>query len=33
MVHDEYFEKKPWPTPRIGNEFVGDAFDENDVSL
>lgn len=33
MVHDEYFEKKPWPTPRIGNEFVGDSLDENDVSL
>lgn len=30
IVHDEFFEKKPFPTPRLGTEFVGDVFDEND---
>ncbi len=31
FVHDEFFEKKPFPTPRQNYEFVGDVFDENDV--
>lgn len=31
MVHDEFFQKIPFPTPREGREFVGLAFDENDV--
>lgn len=30
IVHDEFFEKKPFPFPRQGNEFVGDVFDENE---
>lgn len=29
MVHDEFFEKKPFPTPRENNEYVGAPFDEN----
>lgn len=28
LVHDEFFEKKPFPTKRINYEFVGDVFDE-----
>ena len=33
MVHDEFFEKKPFPTPRHKLEFVGQVFDykENTV--
>lgn len=31
MVHDPYFEKKPFPTKRVDYEFVGDVFDENDI--
>lgn len=31
MVHDEFFQKIPFPTPRAGREFVGLAYDENDV--
>lgn len=30
LVHDEFFENKSFPTTRIGSEFVGDVFDEND---
>lgn len=30
VVHDEFFDKKPFPTKRIDTEFVGDVFDEND---
>ena len=30
MVHDEFFERKPFPTERNGFEFVGEVFDEND---
>jgi hypothetical protein len=26
MVHDPFFEKKPFPLPRQGTEFVGDVF-------
>lgn len=33
FVHDEFFEKKPWPTPRVGLEFVGQVFDENDSTV
>jgi hypothetical protein len=29
-VHDEYFEKKPFPTKRIPKEFVGQAFNADD---
>lgn len=28
-VHDEFYEKKPFPTVRTNYEFVGDVFDEN----
>jgi protein O-GlcNAc transferase len=31
MVHDPFFEKKPFPTQRQNYEFVGDVFDENDI--
>lgn len=27
-IHDEFFENKPFPTPRQGFEFVGQVFDE-----
>jgi hypothetical protein len=30
-VHDEFFDKIPFPSPRINKEFVGDVFDENDI--
>ena len=30
MVHDEFFDKKPFPSPRRGREFVGQVFDEFD---
>lgn len=29
-VHDEFFDKRPYPTERQGLEFVGQVFDEND---
>lgn len=31
LVHDEFFEKRPFPTKRTNREFVGDVFDENNV--
>lgn len=31
IVHDEFFQKIPFPTPRVGREFVGLAYDENDI--
>lgn len=31
VVHDEFFENKPFPTPRINYEFVGDVFDANGI--
>jgi hypothetical protein len=33
MVHDDFFEKKPWPMKRNGLEFVGQVFDENEVTV
>lgn len=33
LVHDEFFEKKPFPTPRVDKRFVGMGFDENDQPL
>lgn len=33
MVHDEFFEKYPFPTKRNGLEFVGQVFDENDETV
>jgi protein O-GlcNAc transferase len=33
MVHDEFFQKIPFPTKRLGDEFVGLAFDENNVAV
>jgi|10_taG_2_1085330.scaffolds.fasta_scaffold00844_15 hypothetical protein len=33
MVHDEFFEKNPFPIKRKTGEFVGQAFDENDKRL
>ena len=32
-VHDEYFDKNPFPTKRVNNEFVGQQFDENDKTI
>ena len=29
-IHDEYFDKIPFPTERFDGEFVGQQFDEND---
>lgn len=31
IVHDEFFEKKPFPTIRMGSEFVGAAFNYDDT--
>lgn len=31
IVHDEFFDKLPFPTKRNGQEFVGEVYDENDV--
>ena len=31
VVHDEFFDKKPFPKPRENKEFVGDVFDENNI--
>jgi len=33
MVHDEFFQKIPFPTQRDGREFVGLAYDENDTPV
>lgn len=33
IVHDEFFQKIPFPTDRVNDEFVGLAFDENDVAV
>ena len=33
LVHDEFFEKKPFPSKRQKNLFVGQAFKENDDFL
>ena len=30
IVHDEFFDHKPFPVLRQGTEFVGDVFDENE---
>jgi hypothetical protein len=32
-IHDEFFDKKPFPMPREEDRFVGQAFDENDDLL
>lgn len=31
FVHDEFFEKKPFPTKRVNNEYVGAPFNEYEV--
>lgn len=31
ITHDPFFDKINFPKPRIGNEFVGDVFDEKDI--
>jgi len=31
LVHDEFFDNKPFPIARQNKEFVGDVFDRNDV--
>ena len=28
LIHDEFFEKKSFPTKRVNYEFVGEVFDE-----
>ena len=30
IIHDSFFERKPFPTQRINGEFVGSVFDEHD---
>ena len=32
-VNDDFFEKKPWPIQRLGLEFVGQVFDENEETV
>jgi len=32
-VHDEYFEKKPFPSKRFPKEFVGQAFNSDDTQF
>ena len=33
IVHDEFFEKTNFPLKRIGYQFVGEVFDENDNTV
>jgi hypothetical protein len=33
VVHDPFFDKKPFPSKRIGYEFVGQVFDENEKTV
>jgi len=33
MVHDEFFQKRPFPTERDGLEFVGQVYDKNNMPL
>jgi len=33
LIHDEFFEKKPFPHLRASYEFIGQAFDEKDIAL
>ena len=33
IVHDEFFDKNPFPTPRDGYEFVGEVFDEDENTI
>lgn len=33
ITHDEFFDKKPFPTKRIPREFVGQAYDQHDNQL
>ena len=33
VVHDEFFEKNNFPEPRLGYEFIGEAFDKDDNLL
>jgi protein O-GlcNAc transferase len=33
LVHDEIFERKPFPTPRQSREFVGKAFNADDTEF
>jgi hypothetical protein len=33
VVHDEFFDKKPFPTKRQKGKFVGCQYDENDNPL
>ncbi len=30
LVHDEFFERKPFPTERTELQFIGEVYDEND---
>jgi hypothetical protein len=33
LAHDEFFGGQPFPTPREGDEFVGQIFDENENTV
>jgi len=33
MVHDPFFEEKPFPSKRIGSNFVGQVYDENEQTV
>ena len=30
LEHDDFFQGKPFPSPRDGYRFIGERFDEND---
>lgn len=33
FIHDEFFEKKPFPSPRVDKNFVGMAYSQDDMPL
>jgi hypothetical protein len=32
-IHDEFFENRPFPTDREGEQYVGEAFDSNEKAI
>jgi len=33
LIHDEFFSGKPFPTKRVGYQFVGQVYDENEQTV
>ena len=33
LIHDEFFQKNPFPSKRVNYEFVGEVFDENENTV